>query len=176
MPPFAQVECLFRAPVEQAASQASPAVLTSTEGMGGFSLPGAVRLFARAQIGMVSQAELVLRLGRAMAIRFRKAMVVLSSGLSSSRTLASLGSVANSTLVDARNTIESSFLDVMRSQCHGLTSLHTDHHARGAGCWTQGVIGYAAAQRRSLPCCHAHRAAQTPLQPLRSLHPSPSSS
>ena len=79
---------------------------------------------------MVSQAELVLRLGRAMAIRFREAMGVLNSGLSSSRTLASLGSVANSTLVDARNTIESSFLDVMRSQCQGLTSLHTDHHAR----------------------------------------------
>ncbi len=63
MPPFAQVECLFRAPVEQAASQANAAVLTSTEGMGGFSLTGAVRRFARAQIGLVSQAELVLRMG-----------------------------------------------------------------------------------------------------------------
>jgi len=63
MPPFAQVECLFRAPVEQAVSQANAAVLTSTEGMGGFSLPGAVRRFARAQIGLVSQAELVLRMG-----------------------------------------------------------------------------------------------------------------
>ena len=70
MPPFAQVECLFRAPVEQAVSQANAAVLTSTEGMGGFSLPGAVRRFARAQIGLVSQAELGLWLGRAMAIRF----------------------------------------------------------------------------------------------------------
>jgi len=113
-------------------------------------LPGAVGLFARAQIGMVSQTELVLWLGRAMAIRFREAMGVLSSGMSIALTLSSLGSVANSTLVDAHNTIESSFLDVMRSQCHGLTSLHTDHHARGAGCWTQGVIGYAAAQHRSL--------------------------
>jgi len=43
--------------------QANAAVLTSTEGMGGFSLPGAVRRFARAQIGLVSQAELVLRMG-----------------------------------------------------------------------------------------------------------------
>ena len=93
-------------PVEQAASQASAAVLTSTEGMGGFSLPGAVRLFARAQIGMVSQAKLVLRLGRAMAIRFLEVMGKLSSRLSSARTLASPGSVANSTLVDARNSIE----------------------------------------------------------------------
>jgi hypothetical protein len=33
-PPFAQVECLFRVPVEQAASQANASVLTSTEGMG----------------------------------------------------------------------------------------------------------------------------------------------
>jgi len=33
-----QVECLFREPVEQAASQATAAVLTITEGMGGFSL------------------------------------------------------------------------------------------------------------------------------------------
>ena len=64
MPPFAQVECLFRAPVEQAASQASAAMLTSTEVVGGFSLPGTVRLFVCAQSGMVSQAELVLRLGR----------------------------------------------------------------------------------------------------------------
>ena len=120
MPPFAQVEGLFRAPVEQAASQASAAVLTSTEGVGGFSLPGAVRLFARAQIGMVSQAELVLRLGRAMVIRLLEALGALSSGLSSAQTLASLGSVASSTLVDARTIIESSFLDVMRSQCHGL--------------------------------------------------------
>jgi len=31
-----QVECLFREPVEQAASQATAAVLTITEGMGGF--------------------------------------------------------------------------------------------------------------------------------------------
>jgi hypothetical protein len=31
MPPFALVECLFRVPVEQAASQASAAVLTSME-------------------------------------------------------------------------------------------------------------------------------------------------
>ena len=45
-------------------------------------------------------------------------------------TLSSLGSVGSSTLVDTHNTIERSFLDVMRSQCHGLTSLHTDHHAR----------------------------------------------
>jgi hypothetical protein len=64
MPPLAKVEGLFRAPVEQAASQASDAVLTSTEGVGGFLLPGTVRLFVHAQIGMVSQAELVLRLGR----------------------------------------------------------------------------------------------------------------
>ena len=49
-----QVECLFRASVEQAASQASAAVLTSTEGMGCLSLPGDVRLFVRAQSGMVS--------------------------------------------------------------------------------------------------------------------------
>jgi hypothetical protein len=106
MPPFEQVECLFRASVEQAASQASATVLTSTEGMGCFWLPGAVRLFACAQIGLVSQAELVLRLELVMAIRFLEVMGVLSSGLSSARTLASPGSVANSTLVDARNTIE----------------------------------------------------------------------
>ena len=78
----AQVECLFREPGEQAASQANAEVLTSTEGMGGFSLPGAVRPFAGAQIGLVSQAELVLRLGRVMEIRFLEAMGVLSSGLS----------------------------------------------------------------------------------------------
>ena len=77
-----QVECLFREPVEQAASQATAAVLTITEGMGGFSLTGAVRLFVRAQIGMVSQAELVLLLGRSMSTRFLEAMGVLSSGLS----------------------------------------------------------------------------------------------
>ena len=63
-------------PVEQAASQANAAVLTSTEGMGCFSLPGAVRRFARAQIGLVSQAELVLLLGRVMEIRFLEAMGV----------------------------------------------------------------------------------------------------
>ena len=126
MPPFAQVECLFRATVEQAASQTSAAVLTSTEGMDGFLLPGAVRV----QIGMVSQTELVLWLGRAMAIRFREAMGVLSSGMSSDWTLASLGIVASSTLADAINTIESSFIDAIRSQCHGLTSLHANHHAR----------------------------------------------
>jgi hypothetical protein len=39
-----QVECLFRVPVEQAASQAIATVLTSTEVMVCFSLPGAVRL------------------------------------------------------------------------------------------------------------------------------------
>jgi len=81
-------------------------VLTSTEGIGGFSLPGAVRRFAHAQIRLVSQAELVLRLGRVMEIRFLEAMGVISSGLSSARTLASPGSVANPTLVDARNTFE----------------------------------------------------------------------
>ena len=127
MPPFAQVEALFRAPVEQAASQASAAVLTSTEGVGGFTLPGAVRMFARAQMGMVSQAELVLRLGRAMAIRFLEASSVLNSsplilgrGKWSTKTLESLASVVSSAIVDARNTVESSFFDVMRSQCHGL--------------------------------------------------------
>jgi|LakMenEpi03Aug12_release.lakeMendotaPanAssembly.Ray.scaffolds.fasta_scaffold4821447_1 hypothetical protein len=62
--------------------------------MGGFSLPGAVQLFARAQIGMVSQAKLALRLGRAMAICFLEVMRVLSSGLSSACTLASPGSDA----------------------------------------------------------------------------------
>jgi hypothetical protein len=85
MPPFAQVEGLFRASVEQAASQASAAMLTSTEVVGGFSLPGTVRLFVCAQSGMVSQAELVLRLGRAMTIRFLEATGVLSSGLSIAR-------------------------------------------------------------------------------------------
>ena len=80
MPPFAQVECLFRAPGEQAASQANTAVLTSTEGMGGFSLPGAVRRFARAQIGLVSQVELVLWLGRVMEIRFLEAIGVVGEG------------------------------------------------------------------------------------------------
>ena len=65
-----------------------------------------MRLFAPAQIGLVSQAELVLRLELVMAIRFLEVMGVLSSGLSSARTLASPGSVANSTLVDARNSIE----------------------------------------------------------------------
>ena len=84
-------------------------------------------MFARMQIGMVSQAELVLRLGRTMSIRFREAMGVLSSGMSSDWTLASL---ASSTLADAINTIESSFIDAIRSQCHGLTSLHANHHAR----------------------------------------------
>ena len=73
---------------------------------GGFSLTGAVRLFALAQIGMVSQAELVLLLGRSMSTRFLESMGVLSSGLSIARTLASPGSIANSMLVDARNTIE----------------------------------------------------------------------
>ena len=100
------MECLFRAPVEQAASQTNATVLTSTEGMVGFSLPGAVRQFARAQIGLVSQAELVLRLGRVMEIRFLESIGVISSGLSSARTLASPGSVTNPTLVDARNTFE----------------------------------------------------------------------
>ena len=38
-----------------------------------------------AQSGMVSQAELVLRLGRAMTIRFLEATGVLSSGLSIAR-------------------------------------------------------------------------------------------
>ena len=76
----AQVECLFREPGEQAASQANAEVLTSTEGMGGFSLPGAVRPFAGAQIGLVSQAELVLRLGRVMEIRFLEAMGVVGEG------------------------------------------------------------------------------------------------
>jgi hypothetical protein len=120
-------------PVEQAASQANAAVLTSTEGMGCFSLPGAVRRFARAQIGLVSQAELVLRLGRVMEIRFLEAMGVISSrlsiartlaspgvmeilfleamgvissGLSIARTLTSPGIVVNPTIVDARNTFE----------------------------------------------------------------------
>jgi hypothetical protein len=77
------VECgssLFRAPVEQAASQANAAVLTSTEGMGGFSLPGAVRRFACAQIGLVSQSELVLRLERVMEIRFLEAKGVVAEG------------------------------------------------------------------------------------------------
>jgi hypothetical protein len=75
-----QVECLFRAPGEQAASQANTAVLTSTEGMGGFSLPGAVRRFARAQIGLVSQVELVLWLGRVMEIRFLETIGVVGEG------------------------------------------------------------------------------------------------
>jgi hypothetical protein len=87
-------------------------------------------MFVRVQIGMVSQAELVLRLGRTMSIRFREAMGVLSSGMSIDWTLASLGIVASSTLADAINTIESSFIDAIRSQCHGLTSLHANHHAR----------------------------------------------
>ena len=51
-----------------------------------------MRLFAPAQIGLVSQAELVLRRGRVMEIRFLEVMGVLSSGLSSARTLASPGS------------------------------------------------------------------------------------
>ena len=66
-------------------------MLTSTEGIGGFSLPGAVRRFAHAQIRLVSQAELVLRLGRVMEIRFLEAMGVISSRLSIARTLASPG-------------------------------------------------------------------------------------
>ena len=45
-------------------------MLPNTEGMGGFLLTGAVRLLTLAQIGLVSQAELGLWLGRAMAIRF----------------------------------------------------------------------------------------------------------
>jgi hypothetical protein len=128
LPPFAQVENLFRAPVDQVSSQASIAVLTSTDGVGGYSLPGAVRMFGRAQVGMASQAELVLRLGRAMAIRLLEAAAVLSAapasakplGFLNTKTLSSLGSIMSSTLVDARGLIESTFLDVMRSQCHGL--------------------------------------------------------
>lgn len=128
LPPFAQVENLFRAPVEQVSSQASIAVLTSTDGVGGFSLPGAVRVFVRAQIGMASQAELVLRLGRAMAIRLIEAAAVLSAAPPSAKTLSflntqtlsSLGGVMSSALVDARGLIESTFLDGLRSQCHGL--------------------------------------------------------
>ena len=81
-------------------------MLTSTEGIGGFSLPGAVRRFAHAQIRLVSQAELVLRLGRVMEIRFLEAMGVISSGLSIARTLTSPGIVVNPTIVDARNTFE----------------------------------------------------------------------
>ena len=68
--------------VSSALAVATAAVLTITEGRGGFSLTGAVRLFVRAQIGMVSQAELVLLLGRSMSTRFLEAMGVLSSGLS----------------------------------------------------------------------------------------------
>jgi hypothetical protein len=128
LPPFAQVESMFRAPVDQVSSQASIAVLTSTDGVGGFSLPGAVRMFGRAQIGMASQAELVLRLGRALAIRLLEASAVLSAappsakplGFLNTKTLSSLGGIMSSTLVDARGLIESTFLDVMRSQCHGL--------------------------------------------------------
>jgi hypothetical protein len=128
LPPFAQVENLFRAPVSQVSSQASIAVLTSTDGVGGFSLPGAVRMFGRAQVGMASQAELVLRLGRVMAIRLLEAAAVLSAAPPSAnplaflntKTLSSLGSIMSATLVDARGLIESTFLDVMRSQCHGL--------------------------------------------------------
>lgn len=128
LPPFAQVENLFRAPVDQVSSQASIAVLTSTDGVGGFSLPGAVRMFGRAQLGMASQAELVLRLGRTMAIRLLEASAVLSAAPPSAKplaflntkTMSSLGGIMSSTLVDARGLIESTFLDVMRSQCHGL--------------------------------------------------------
>jgi hypothetical protein len=122
--PFAQVEQLFRAPLEQASAQASVAVLTSTEGVAGFTLPGAVRLFARAQIGMVSQAELVLRLGRAVAMRLLEANAAALDHEGSSSgpgaAMRAAGGIVGSALVDARGLIESAFLDTMRSQCHGL--------------------------------------------------------
>lgn len=110
--PFAQVEALFRAPVEQASAQACTAVLTSTDGVAGYSLPDATRLFVRSQLALMAQGELVLRLARAMALRLIEA--------SAARSWASLGGVVSASLVDARGVLESSFLDVMRSQCHGL--------------------------------------------------------
>jgi hypothetical protein len=130
MPPFAQVECLFRATVEQAASQTSAAVLTSTEGMDGFLLPGAVRCLCACKLAWFRRQSSCCGWGARCRFVSARRWGVLSSGMSSDWTLASLGIVASSTLADAINTIESSFIDAIRSQCHGLTSLHANHHAR----------------------------------------------
>jgi hypothetical protein len=117
--PFKQVEVLFSAPLHQVSSQAAIAVLTSTDGTAGFSLPSAVRLLARTQIGMASQAELVLRLGRKMAMRVLESSAAISAGKSNAAL--AVGGIMSAALVDARALIGSAFLDTMRSQCHGLT-------------------------------------------------------
>ena len=117
--PFKEVEVLFSAPLHQVSSQAAIAVLTSTDGVAGFSLPSAVRLLARTQIGMASQGELVLRLGRDMAMRVLESSAAIL-GRKSNAAVA-VGGIMSAALVDARALIGSAFLDTMRSQCHGLT-------------------------------------------------------
>jgi hypothetical protein len=98
--PFKEVEVLFSAPLHQVSSQAAIAVLTSTDGVAGFSLPSAVRLLARTQIGMASQGELVLRLGRDMAMRVLESSAAILDG--KSNTAVAVGGIMSAALVDAR--------------------------------------------------------------------------
>jgi hypothetical protein len=105
--PFKQVEVLFSAPLHQVSSQAAIAVLTSTDGTAGFSLPSAVRLLARTQIGMASQAELVLRLGREMVMRVLESSAAILDG--KSNAVVAVGGIMSAALVDARALIGSAF-------------------------------------------------------------------
>ena len=68
---------------------------------------------------MASQAELVLRLGRDMAMRVLESSAAIL-GRKSNAAVA-VGGIMSAALVDARALIGSAFLDTMRSQCHGLT-------------------------------------------------------
>jgi hypothetical protein len=68
---------------------------------------------------MASQAELVLRLGRDMAMRVLESSAAILDGKSNAAV--AVGGIMSAALVDARALIGSAFLDTMRSQCHGLT-------------------------------------------------------
>lgn len=117
--PFQQIENLFSSPLEFSALHASLAVLTLSDNIDAqYALPAVVRIFMRAQLVLVSDFNIILRVGRIAVMR----LVDVGSDILSGNDL-KVTSVLSTALLEAKPIVKADWLDVMRFQCHGLAQM-----------------------------------------------------
>lgn len=117
--PFADIENLFSSPLEFSALHASLAVLTLSDNIDSqYALPAIVRIFMRAQIILVSDFNIILRVGRIFVMR----IIDVTSTLLSADDFKVTSSLTT-TLLEVKPIVKMDWLDVMRFQCHGLAQM-----------------------------------------------------
>jgi hypothetical protein len=170
-----QVECLFRVPVEQAASQAIATVLTSTEVMVCFSLPGAVRLCTGADWhGFAGGARVAA--GAHDGDSFPRV-----DGGAQQLTVdrPDPGVAGQCREFDARGYAQHHREQLPRRDALPVPRADESAHRsprEGRGLLDAGCDWFCYSTSQVTAVLSHAQAAQTPLQPRHSLHPSPSSS